>query len=713
MSIVALLIAALSFVGVNLAPPTASASVTTVTWPGIPLPAAMLYAHADNSLTVASNDCSYYYNYADATTVIATSDSTGGTPYITPKNTSGWKVPGCDYGRVVGTDGSVYFVQQSSGAQRIVAKRRGATLWIRSFPTGCHGYAASIYNLVLGFDGNIYTEVRWPGDSSGCGNKIDLVSISPGTGNIDFEITLPSGTSPKLARGLVPNEIMPYASGIAVANGDTSVYHYSYSGVLDPSKTFTPPTSGSSPYISDVGTTADGRTYMITKTSLETKLYYRDLNSSTINSMSEPSGKYFAEMYVTPTDGVAILWFTGTVYSFDYYDSSGSSLYNVNLSSDTGAYLPVNMRPALSIDNQGNLIVVRRMLRNVSPYDQEIYVDSFSPTGTKTRAFDSEAEFGTSSKDIFTTSVWTSQSIGNGKIYLTLCHETSGTATTCRSSANPQIVVIPTTSQFDYPRSAVFAALNAQVQYVALGDSYSAGEGNPAFIAPTDNNGGNGCDRSQSNAYPVLLTADVGFSLRAFVACSGATTSDVINGMNGELSQLNSLDASTDVVTLTIGGNNAGFGNFAAQCVTGTCDAASSQYQDTMAVINDPLLLQADVEGLIGQIESHAPSADIYVVGYPDVVGGSTCPMYLSSGEQIAVNTVVTSLNTTLYYAVQNSSSRVHFVDPTSSGSPFIGHDLCSSTSYFFGLNVAEHRFSFHPNGPGQAAYATLIAAAM
>jgi hypothetical protein len=271
-------------------------------------------------------------------------------------------------------------------------------------------------------------------------------------------------------------------------------------------------------------------------------------------------------------------------------------------------------------------------------------------------------------------------------------------------------VKIPFSGSFDYPRSAAFTAIGSLTHYVALGDSYSSGEGNPPFITPTDNNGGDACDRSESTAYPVLLPPDIGFKLDAFVACSGATSSDIISGMNGEPSQLGSLDTNTDIVTVTAGGDDAEFADFAAECVVGTCDSGSAQYQTTMEIIDDPLLLQASLETLFADIRAAAPNAAIKVIGYPTAVGGSSCPIYLSSGEQIAIDTVVTSLNNVSLAAVGNSGSGFQFIDPNTTGSPFDGHDLCTSNSYLFGLNIAEHRFSFHPNADGQAAYEELIA---
>jgi len=170
-------------------------------------------------------------------------------------------------------------------------------------------------------------------------------------------------------------------------------------------------------------------------------------------------------------------------------------------------------------------------------------------------------------------------------------------------------------------------------------------------------------------------------------------------------------DAKPEGATITVGGDDAEFSDFAEECVIGTRDSASAQYQTTMEIIGDPLLLQASLESLFEQVRSAAPNAVIDVVGYPDVVApGGNCPTYLSSDEQIAVETVVTGLNNDLRTAVSDSGSGFQFIDPTMTGSPFDGHDLCSADSYFNGLSIPQTQYSFHPNAAGQAAYAELIA---
>jgi hypothetical protein len=712
----ALLLVTLGTTGATSPLAHATPTVTTVAWPDVYLPTAFAYAHGDGSFSVMpGRSCTS--DYTGTSLATATLDANN-TIIGTVGADANWQpCMNSDYtpGKIVGSDQTIYMVQlqvPSPNAQRIIALRGNRTTWITTFPKSNCNIQPRIAGLAMGFDGNLYAELAYSG-SSPCTSSLSLVSLNSANGAIRFQSSLAVNAS-GMDDGLFTGDLYPYNNGIAVVNNGNNVYYYSYNGNLDTSNTFSMPPTDTSPNYASI--TAEGRTFLRDggTNSRWPNLYYKDLGDTTVHQIATPAGKRLYYPVALPSGGVATLVSdsTSSNYWLEYYDQNGVNLYEKDLTSATG-YSSNTMRPLLVTDTSGNAIVVRTMMRAASPWDQEVYVDTFDVNGNMTRLFDSEAQFGTSNQDIFSTNNTNkpmSQIVGNGKIYLTLCHQTSGSATYCSSDRNPQIVIIPDPGVMGYPQTQNLVQQAGQVQYVALGDSYSSGEGNPPFIAPTDNNGGDGCDRSQSHAYPVLLPADAGFSLRAFVACSGATSDEIYTGLHGEPSQFSSLDADTDIVTVTAGGDDAGFADFAAECVIGTCDAASSQYQSTMNEITN--YLQSNLELLFSRIRAAAPNAAIKVVGYPEVVPGSggSCPTYISSGEQSAIDTVITGLNTKLQLAVNNAGTGFQFIDPTMTGSPFEGHDLCSASPYFFGLNIAEHRFSFHPDADGQAAYEELIA---
>jgi lysophospholipase L1-like esterase len=83
--------------------------------------------------------------------------------------------------------------------------------------------------------------------------------------------------------------------------------------------------------------------------------------------------------------------------------------------------------------------------------------------------------------------------------------------------------------------------------YVALGDSFSSGVGTRSFYEST-------CRRSEY-AYPRLVATHRAGTSLTFRACSGATTGSVTS------EQLGALSSTTNIVTITVGGNDAGFGH--------------------------------------------------------------------------------------------------------------------------------------------------------
>src|SRR4051794_26656202 len=134
--------------------------------------------------------------------------------------------------------------------------------------------------------------------------------------------------------------------------------------------------------------------------------------------------------------------------------------------------------------------------------------------------------------------------------------------------------------------------------YVALGDSYSAGNG------ANSTNLNYACNRN-TYAYPYQVAAQRGDAL-TFVACSGATTADVLN------SQVGYLNSGTQLVTMTIGGNDIGFASLIVSCTTIGCQTqiASSSWQITNT-------LPAKLDQTYAAIKARAPNARVVILGYP------------------------------------------------------------------------------------------------
>lgn len=227
------------------------------------------------------------------------------------------------------------------------------------------------------------------------------------------------------------------------------------------------------------------------------------------------------------------------------------------------------------------------------------------------------------------------------------------------------------------------AAGAATVNYVALGDSYSAGVG-----AGGSTSGGS-CDRS-TNAYPALWAAGHGPSSFTFAACSGATTTDVLN------SQVSSLNSGTTLVSLTIGGNDAGFSNVMETCVLESTSSCVSRVNTARTFIETQL--PAKLDATLRAIHSHSPNAAIDLLGYPDFYDTSVsfC-IGLSGQDHTALNGAANDLDSVLAAAAGRDGAR--FVDVRGN---FSGHELCDSDEWLHSISwpIGD---SYHPNAAGQA----------
>jgi lysophospholipase L1-like esterase len=220
--------------------------------------------------------------------------------------------------------------------------------------------------------------------------------------------------------------------------------------------------------------------------------------------------------------------------------------------------------------------------------------------------------------------------------------------------------------------------------YVALGDSYSSGTGTRTYI-----NDGTSCQRSVY-AYPSLDAAALGLSL-TFRACSGATVANVTN------SQLSALSTTTNFVTISVGGNDAGFADVLTECaLPGWMSNCNGAINDAQYIIN--YVLPSRLATLYSSIRSKAPNAKVIVVGYPRIFNGEDCNAltWFSPTEESRLNYTADLLNSRT--ASQAAAKGFSFVNPTNR---FIGHAVCDSVEWINGLSspISE---SYHPNVAGQ-----------
>jgi lysophospholipase L1-like esterase len=220
------------------------------------------------------------------------------------------------------------------------------------------------------------------------------------------------------------------------------------------------------------------------------------------------------------------------------------------------------------------------------------------------------------------------------------------------------------------------------VNYVALGDSYSSGVG-------AGDTGGS-CDQSP-NAYPALWAAANHPTSFTFEACSGATTADVID------SQLSSLNSSTTLVSITIGGNDVGFASIMETCVLDSTSACESAVSNAEQYANNTL--PGSLDTLFGDIKADAPNAHVVVLDYPDFYDLSAwfC-IGLSSADHQALDNGINDLDGVIQTAAD--SYGFSFADVRGQ---FSGHELCDGAGWLNSIDIFDIDASYHPTATGQA----------
>jgi lysophospholipase L1-like esterase len=226
------------------------------------------------------------------------------------------------------------------------------------------------------------------------------------------------------------------------------------------------------------------------------------------------------------------------------------------------------------------------------------------------------------------------------------------------------------------------ASASSTVRYVALGDSYSSGDGAGSYS--------DGSCRQSANAYPELWHASHGGTF-SNETCAGATTADVLSG------QLGALSSSTTLVSITIGGNDVGFSGVMETCVlksTSSCvravEAAEKEARGT---------LPASLDNVFAAIASDAPNAKVVVLGYPqfyDLSRSSSC-IGLSTTDRKYLNRASVVLDGVVSAAAAKYGDS--YVDPDRY---FAGHQICDSGSYLNSVDWLDLTASYHPKASGQ-----------
>jgi hypothetical protein len=296
-----------------------------------------------------------------------------------------------------------------------------------------------------------------------------------------------------------------------------------------------------------------------------------------------------------------------------------------------------------------------------------------------------------------------------GAVVLAGCSSASGSGGS-EPSASPSATTSATVP-VDVP------GLPARIDYVALGDSFTAGP----LLAPYAE-GGSACLRSAGN-YPSLLAERLDVASFTDVSCSGATVGDLFRDQRsftgGRIAppQLAALTADTDLVTVGIGGNDENlFGSLAGACMGGGARAGCTPLFATDGVLETKVASARRVESTLvralAAIHRRAPDAVVVVVGYPDLLpsAGRCAAAPFAAADYRPISQVEAALNGSLRAAARAQDAT--YVDLAGASR---GHDICAGKgAWVNGAQMKPGRAAaYHPYARGMRGAADAVLGAL
>ncbi|MBV2365649.1 SGNH/GDSL hydrolase family protein [Streptomonospora nanhaiensis] len=259
--------------------------------------------------------------------------------------------------------------------------------------------------------------------------------------------------------------------------------------------------------------------------------------------------------------------------------------------------------------------------------------------------------------------------------------------------------------------------------YVALGDSYSSGDGAGDYAEGTAAVGD--CRRS-ANAYPrhVVSAHDFAGDL-GFFACSSQRGWAMLDSLGEPRSQIDRVGPHTSLVTIGIGGNDVGFTKILRACMvrvplveTQACTEQEEEIEKRMRTFGPTL------EEIVLEIRERAPDARVLVVGYPRLFPGDPDSMYytMAPHDQEWLNAITKRFNEQVAEDVAALDSEI--VEAGQTGSveyvrmynALKGHEVGTEDPWLNGVLLSDFangleidRSTFHPNARGQQEFAERV----
>ena len=242
----------------------------------------------------------------------------------------------------------------------------------------------------------------------------------------------------------------------------------------------------------------------------------------------------------------------------------------------------------------------------------------------------------------------------------------------------------------------------ASLRYVALGDSYSAASG----VLPPDPTSPF-CARSTAN-YPHVIAARTGASLTD-VTCGAAQTKDFTSSQYpGVAPQLDAVRKDTQLVTMTIGGNDSNvFISAIAECGAAGLSTLGQGHpcQDRYGASFDRTIKQKTYPALVSALKAvtaKAPHATVAILGYPWILprtGGCFDKMPVAKGDVPYLRDVQATLNDAVRRAAAaTGATYVNFSRVSE------GHDACQAVGVRWIEPVLQgtNPVVVHPNALGE-----------
>ena len=264
-----------------------------------------------------------------------------------------------------------------------------------------------------------------------------------------------------------------------------------------------------------------------------------------------------------------------------------------------------------------------------------------------------------------------------------------------------------TTRQLAKYRLVPAGDTQTSVDYMALGDSFTSGEGAYDYFAETDTDE-NMCHLSRSS-YPYLIGQQLGLNSYNSVACSGAkienisqyvqkenipspnNMGDLLPGYKRQIQYIKKYQP--NVVTVGIGGNDIGFGSKMRACLSvGTCFRF---FEDRLEIAREINSKFSQLSDTYAQIKADRSSGTkIFVFGYPHIAksnGNCAVNVRLDNEEVAFSNLMIDYLNNVVNLA--SNRAGVRYIDISDA---LQGHKLCETVS----SDAAINGVTFGDNGP-------------